>query len=116
MPSPFTTDKEKFSCALAMNAAAHLLQLPLELDREIMIDTLTTILRGGSPVMSQEEYRAANAGEKDDTFLGAYFVAAMAQKSMVTGKIFREQAFLPGDQFHDPEGRFAVDDLGDFAG
>lgn len=58
MPA-FTTDKEKFSCALAMNAAAHLLQLPLELDREIMIDTLTTLLRGGSPAMSQEEYHAA---------------------------------------------------------
>lgn len=59
MSSSFTTDKEKFSCALAMNAAAHLLQLPLDLDREIMIDTLTTLLRGGSPAMSQEEFHAA---------------------------------------------------------
>lgn len=59
MSSSFTTDKEKFSCALAINAAAHLLQLPLDLDREIMIDTFTKLLRGGSPAMSQEEYRAA---------------------------------------------------------
>ena len=58
MSSSFTTDKEKFSCALAMNAAAHLIQLPLDLDREIMIDTITKLLRGGSPAMSQEEYRA----------------------------------------------------------
>ena len=59
MPSKFNSDKEKFSYALAMNAAAHLLQLPLELDHEIMIEALTTLLRGGSPVMSQEEYQAA---------------------------------------------------------
>lgn len=58
MSKKFNSDKEKFSYALAMNAAAHLIQLPLDLDREIMIDTLTTLLRGGSPAMSQEEYGA----------------------------------------------------------
>ena len=59
MSSSFKSDKEKFSCALAMNAAMHLLQIPLELDHEIMIETLTTLLRGGSPAMSSEEYQAA---------------------------------------------------------
>lgn len=59
MPSKFKSDKERFSCALAMNAAGHLLQLPLDLDREIMIDTLTTLLRGGAPALTQEEFHAA---------------------------------------------------------
>ena len=59
MPSSFKSDKEKFSCALAMNAAVNLLHLPLDLDHEIMIDTFTKLLHGGSPAMSQEEYQAA---------------------------------------------------------
>ncbi len=44
----------------------------------------------------EEEYLSAKPEEKDGTFLGAYFLAAMAQKSMVTGKIFRSGNLLAG--------------------
>ena len=37
----------------------------------------------------QEEYLSAKEDEKDDSFLGKFFLAAMAQKSMVTNKIFK---------------------------
>ena len=37
----------------------------------------------------QQEYLDAPPEGKDDTFLGKYILAALAQKSMVTNKIFR---------------------------
>ena len=36
----------------------------------------------------QSEYTSADEAVKDDTFLGRYFIAALAQKSMVTNRIF----------------------------
>ena len=42
------------------------------------------------------EYLAAAAEEKDRTFLGAFFIAAMAQKSMVTNAVFRSGNLLAG--------------------
>lgn len=44
----------------------------------------------------QDEYLAADKAEKAGTFLGAFFVAAMAQKSMVTNAIFRSGNLLAG--------------------
>ena len=44
----------------------------------------------------REEYLAAGADEKDGTFLGKFFIAAMAQKSMVTNQIFRSGNLLAG--------------------
>ena len=44
----------------------------------------------------QAEYLSAGKTEKDDTFLGAFFLAAMAHKSMVTGAIFRSGSLLAG--------------------
>ena len=44
----------------------------------------------------QEEYLTADEREKDGTFLGAFFIAAMAQKSMVTNHIFRSGNLLAG--------------------
>ena len=44
----------------------------------------------------QEEYMKANAEEKDSTFLGSFFLAAMAQKSMVTSRIFQSKNLLAG--------------------
>ncbi len=44
----------------------------------------------------QSEYRAAGKKEKDDTFLGRFFIAALAQKSMVTNKIFMSKNTLAG--------------------
>jgi hypothetical protein len=44
----------------------------------------------------QEEYRAADKAGKDGTFLGRFFIAAMAQKSMVTNAIFRSGNLLAG--------------------
>lgn len=42
----------------------------------------------------QGEYQ--NAQDKDETFLGRFFLAAMAQKSMVTNRIFRSGSLLAG--------------------
>ncbi len=44
----------------------------------------------------QAEYLCAGKDAKDDTFLGAFFIAAMAQKSMVTNQIFRSGNLLAG--------------------
>ena len=44
----------------------------------------------------QPEYLAADALKKDDTFLGRFFLAALAQKSMVTNQIFRSGNLLAG--------------------
>ena len=44
----------------------------------------------------QQEYLNAGTEEKKDTVLGRFFLAAMRQKSMVTGKIFRSGSLLAG--------------------
>ena len=44
----------------------------------------------------REEYLEAAAEEKDGTFLGQFFIAALAQKSMVTNRIFRSGSLLAG--------------------
>lgn len=44
----------------------------------------------------QQEYRNADQNAKDDTFLGQFFLAALAQKSMVTNKIFKSKNLLAG--------------------
>ena len=44
----------------------------------------------------QEEYLQASGREKDETFLGRFFLAALAQKSMVTGRIFQSGNLLAG--------------------
>jgi hypothetical protein len=36
----------------------------------------------------QSEYADADEGSRDDTFLGRFIIAALAQKSMVTNRIF----------------------------
>lgn len=43
-----------------------------------------------------EEYKHAAPEAKDDTFLGRFFLAAMAQKSMVTNKIYTSGNLLAG--------------------
>ena len=44
----------------------------------------------------QEEYMSAQAQEKDDTVLGHFVLAALAQKSMVTNKIYKSGNRLAG--------------------
>lgn len=44
----------------------------------------------------QAQYLSAGNDEKDETFLGRFFLAATAQKSMVTNKIFRSGNMLAG--------------------
>lgn len=44
----------------------------------------------------QNEYIQASKEEKDNTFLGRFFLAALAQKSMVTNKIFKSGSYLAG--------------------
>ncbi|MCR5106755.1 MAG: hypothetical protein K6B28_01185 [Lachnospiraceae bacterium] len=44
----------------------------------------------------QMEYTQAGEKDKNDTFLGRFFIAALAQKSMVTNKIFMSGNLLAG--------------------
>lgn len=44
----------------------------------------------------QQEYRDAPKECRDETFLGQFFLAAMAQKSMVTNRIYRSGNLLAG--------------------
>ena len=44
----------------------------------------------------QQEYMDAGESEKDDTYLGKFILAALAQKSMVTNKIFTSGNLLAG--------------------
>ena len=44
----------------------------------------------------REEYRQAAEEDRDGTFLGKFFVGALAQKSMVTGKIYESGSKLAG--------------------
>ena len=44
----------------------------------------------------QDEYISLPRSEKDSSFLGRFFLAAMAQKSMVTNKIFKSGNLLAG--------------------
>ena len=44
----------------------------------------------------QNDYLAASPEEKDRTLLGAFILAALAQKSMVTNKIFKSGSLLAG--------------------
>ncbi len=48
------------------------------------------------PGKYEEEYRKAGEEERDKTFLGRFFIAAMAQKSMVTNKIYKSGNRLAG--------------------
>ena len=50
------TEIEKFSYALGMNIAASVLQLPVEVNREIIIETVMELLRGGKPELAEKEY------------------------------------------------------------
>ena len=49
-----------------------------------------------SAELYQQEYLDAAEAEKDATFLGRYILAALAQKSMVTNKIFKSGNLLAG--------------------
>ena len=42
------------------------------------------------------EYKQAPTDDKDDTFLGSYIDAALAQKTMVTNQIFQSDNLLAG--------------------
>ncbi len=44
----------------------------------------------------QSEYTAASEDEKDDTFIGKFILAALAQKSMVTNAIFKSGNLIAG--------------------
>ncbi len=44
----------------------------------------------------QGEYKNASENEKNDTFIGQFIIAALAQKSMVTNQIFRRGSKLAG--------------------
>ena len=44
----------------------------------------------------REEYESASSDQKDDTGLGRFILAALAQKSMVTNRIYRSGSLLAG--------------------
>ena len=85
-------DKDKFSYALAMDAAARFMQLPVELNRDILIDTFAMLLRGGKPEFSQQEYR--DVLQKLQSILEEKGKAAAAKagaENVEKGKAFREE-------------------------
>ncbi|MBR1999236.1 MAG: FKBP-type peptidyl-prolyl cis-trans isomerase N-terminal domain-containing protein, partial [Lentisphaeria bacterium] len=57
MAREFKNDTEKFSYAMGINMASHLMQLPIALDKEIIIEAVSSLLRGQQPEMSQEDYQ-----------------------------------------------------------
>lgn len=61
----------------------------------------------------ESEYMKAPKKKKDDTFLGQFFLAALAQKSMVTKKIFESGNLLAGISV-DYNGKF-IQGIKDFA-
>jgi hypothetical protein len=44
----------------------------------------------------RDEYISAKPSQKDDTFIGRFIIAAMAQKSMVTNRIYKSGNKLAG--------------------
>ena len=52
------------------------------------------------------EYKQASEDDKDDTFLGSYIDAALAQKTMVTNQIFQSDNLLAGYSVEYSESRF----------
>ena len=55
----------------------------------------------------EDEYKSAPADQRDDTFLGRYILAALAQKSMVTHEIFASGNRLAGRSIEYQKGGFA---------
>ena len=44
----------------------------------------------------RSEYESASPEQKDDTGLGRFIIAALAQKSMVTNRVYRTGSLLAG--------------------
>ena len=44
----------------------------------------------------KDEYKSAGPDQKDETYIGKFIMAALAQKSMVTGQIFNSGNPLAG--------------------
>ena len=53
------------------------------------------------------EYTGASPEKRDDTFLGRFILAALAQKSMVTNKIYRSGNNLAGISIEYGKHRFS---------
>lgn len=50
------SEQDKFSYALGMNISASVLQLPLEVNKEIIIQCVTDLLNGGQPQLEEKDY------------------------------------------------------------
>lgn len=50
-------DQDKLSYTLGMNISLSILQLPLELNKEVVIACVADLLRGGQPQIEQQEYQ-----------------------------------------------------------
>lgn len=59
MPIDQTNEKELFSYAMAMNFAASLIQLPIELDFKVVAAAAKELLEGAQPELSPEVYHKA---------------------------------------------------------
>ena len=59
----------------------------------------------------QEEYLSADESDKDGTYLGQFILGALAQKSMVTNKIYRSGNLIAGHSIeYDPKGYKGIRD------
>lgn len=50
------SEQDKFSYALGMNISASVLQLPLEVNKDIIIQCVTDLLNGNQPQLEEKEY------------------------------------------------------------
>lgn len=50
-------DLDRFSYGLAMNIVASVKQIPIEINENIVAETITDLLAGGQPTLQPEEYR-----------------------------------------------------------
>lgn len=56
MAVELNNETDKFSYTLGMNISASILQLPLEVNKEVVIACVTDLLRGGQPQIEEGEY------------------------------------------------------------
>ena len=49
-------EQDKFSYALGMNISASVLQLPLDVNKEVIIQCVTDLLNGAQPQLEEKEY------------------------------------------------------------
>ena len=86
------TEEDKLSYSLGMNVAASILQLPVEVNNEIVIATVTDLLRGGQPQIEEPEYREIMQNfQKRLQAISEENMKKVSEKNAAEGKKFLEE-------------------------